>query len=186
MEPQTRRVFEFLLIIFGIGGFTLWFSYAFQNQTIPIPELFFNYSFFLFIISTSAATLIHLYNWRDSINSSESVIFEIVVYRKMTPINALANKLRLSKDEVFEILQKMIINSKIIGQIKEGIFYTTTPRTPFCSICKEQIVDSLRLITCPFCHKPYHKDHIIGYLSDVDESCPNCKRALTLSDLYLD
>jgi len=186
MEPQSRRVIEFILIIGGIGGFALWLSYAFQNQTLPIPALFLHYSFYLFIFAAGAATILHLYNWRDSINNSESIIFEIVIYRKMTPINALANKLRLSKDEVFELLNKMIINNKIIGQIKEGIFYTTTPRTPFCSICKEQITDSLRLITCPFCHKPYHKDHIIGYLSDVDESCPNCKRILTLSDLYLE
>lgn len=186
MDKITARIIELLFGLCSIVGFGIWLIYSFQNQAIPIGSLFLHYGFFLFIGSSFGLILTHLYNWKNTIDSSEDIIYEIVVYRAATPITALANKLGISRDEVFELLQSMIVKSKIVGEIREDIYYSKSVRTPICMLCGDKIEDSLRLIVCPFCRKPFHKDHIIGYIKDKEEACPNCHRILTLAELFLE
>ena len=186
MDKQTLRSVELLLGITAIGMFALWLTYALQNPTITIGHLFLHWYFFVFLSSMILITVLQLLSFRTSINDAERAIFEIIVYRKMTPINAIANRLQISKDNVFEIIQKMIVSYKIIGRIEDGIYHSNSPRTPVCPICKEDILSSLRLITCPICRKPFHKDHLMGYLKDFEEKCPVCKNPITLGDLFID
>jgi hypothetical protein len=186
MDRQSMRAIELLLGITCIGVFGLWLIYAVESPSLSLGSLFLHPNFYIFLGSLVSLIILQMYQWKKSINNAERAIYEIIVYRKMTPINALANKLQISKDSVFEIIQKMILEYKIVGHIENGIYYTNSPRTPVCPICKEDISTSLRLITCPICRKPFHKDHLMAYLEDVEEKCPNCVNTLTLGDLFLE
>ncbi len=185
MDKLNFKTVELILKVTMAVSFILWFFYAWQNPSLPPLNLFLHYSFYIFLISIILFTIIHLNNWRKSVDNAESVIYEIVVYRKETPISTLATKIGVSKDSVYEIIQRMILNSKLIGRIDNGIFYSSRPRKPICPICREEITDSIRLITCPFCRKPFHKDHVLSYIQEVEKKCPSCKNILTLGELYL-
>ncbi|MBD3351494.1 MAG: hypothetical protein GF364_08400 [Candidatus Lokiarchaeota archaeon] len=79
----------------------------------------------------------------------------------------------------------MVSETKLLGNIENYIFRTQNPQKPVCPICGKEIRDDLRLIVCPLCRKPFHKDHLIGCLKEKGERCPNCEQELTLNDLFL-
>ncbi|MHA1821090.1 MAG: RING finger protein [Promethearchaeota archaeon] len=185
-DITNLRIYELMIIFITLGIFGLYINYVFKHQDLPIKYIFLNIYFILFLAGLILSTYLHLYIWKYVAENAESVIYEIIIYRKMTSLNAIAAKLQISKDLVYEIIRDMLKKGKLLGEIRNGIYYSTTPKTPICPICKEEILDSLRLIVCPFCRKPFHKDHLISYLNDVEERCPNCKRILTLADLYID
>jgi len=127
----------------------------------------------------------NLIRWKRKFQNAKDIIYEIILYRKETALPALAFRLSLPLDIVYEIIQSYIKQNKIIGEIKGNIFINYIKKTPVCPICKEEIIDPINLIVCPFCRKPFHKDHLLKFLKEEESICPNCRKSLNLADLYL-
>lgn len=186
MDRLTNRAIVLITGLASIGGFINWFVFAIQNTEITPIMLFQHWSFIFFVISVCLFVGFRVFSWKKTMDNVEDIIYEIVIYRNVTPVNAIARRLGINNDEVYEIIQNMVLSGKIFGYIKDNIYHSHNPKIPICPLCGEDITDPLYLIVCPFCRKPYHKRHILQYLKEKEERCPNCERMLTVADLYDD
>lgn len=184
MDRIMNRAIVLITGLASIGGFINWFIFAINNADVSPSILFRHWSFIVFVLSVALFVGFRLYSWKKTMDNVEDIIFEIVIYRKMTPVNAIARRLAINNDEAYAIIQNMILTGKILGYIKDNIYYSHSPKTPICPLCDKEIDDNLHLIVCPFCRKPYHKKHLMDYLKKKEERCPNCDRVLTIADLY--
>lgn len=94
--------------------------------------------------------------WRDEAEHG----FHIIEENNSEQIKRIApkNKRKILL-EPFEYLEKYTINVEM------------------CMICKLEIRDKQKVITCPFCKSYFHEDHLIEWIA-LNEDCPVCKKTL--------
>lgn len=185
---EISKTEKFLKVISFIG---IWGSFIFLmihlSWGLPsnvlllfiYPELYF---FWVFLIGFG---FLYLKSWKLNIYLAENDIYETIAYRKKTSLKNIAKVKKLNQKTVEAIINRLIQQDKLFGVIKDGLFISERTLTPICVICKKEIEDRLiNLILCPYCKRPFHKDHIIDYLNEMEERCPNCGKVLTLADLF--
>jgi len=180
------KYYQFLFGIGIVGFFVLWLKFIIFNIELQFPYFFISLEFLLFLGFCIGFFLNNIFIWKKSVIYAKDIIYEIILYRKETSLIALSRKLNLSVNIIYEIIMDYIKNNKIIGEIKDNIFFNFSKKIPICPLCNEKIEDPINLLVCPFCRKPFHKNHLLKFMNEVESSCPNCKHSITLKDLYLE
>ncbi len=166
----------FLLLVITVVDFFLRYQ--------PIDRLFLNPFLLLFIIGVICSIILYMLNWKQRITLLERELVYTIGYRQTTSLSELAKAKRKSKDEIAALVKKLFQEGKLSGKIRGEHIILKTGRSPNCLICSGPIQDVLnRLSLCPYCKSPFHKDHLLDYLADVDNKCPQCKHRLETFDL---
>ena len=153
-----------------------------ENPTNPIV-LFFYVEFYFSQLCLVLFVYFYLINWKSKILFAEEDIYETVISRKKTPIERLAVSKSLKPKFVVEIIENLISQNRLSGEIKDGIYSSEFTSAPTCPLCKKPIEDEFIMAFCSYCKRPFHKDHLIDYLNEVKEKCPVCQKTLTLADI---
>ena len=116
---------------------------------------------------------------------SEKLLLETIHYRAYTNILELAKAKRMSVEEVRAFVNHFIEQKKINGEIQGDTIVIKSIRTPNCGICDRPIYEiEVNMLICPFCKRPYHKDHLLEYFNRFEKKCPECKHSLDLKHFY--
>jgi len=185
LSRETRRkVYEYgSATIAGILS-VYWIIHLLLEPPAPYYFAFTFVEFFLFEIFLFLFFYFYIINWKERVERLGRDILQAVIFRLKTPIPAIANKFKLSTDTVKEILYHLIRSGKVKGEVKNEIFFLAERRNPTCHLCDKEIDPIDRLMLCPICRVPFHKDHLIEYINDVAQRCPACKNRLTIGDLF--
>ncbi len=185
LPRQTRRkVYEYVSLIIAAVASILWMIHLALDPPNPYYYAFIFVEFFVFEIFLVFFLYFHGMNWKERVERLSRDILQAVIFRIKTPIPAIANRFKLSGDAVKEILSRLVRSGKIKGEIKNDVFVLAERKSPTCQLCGKEIDIIDRLMLCPFCRVPSHKDHLIEYVNDVAERCPACKNRLTIADLF--
>ncbi len=185
LSRETRRkVYEYTSVIIAAVASILWIIHLALDPPNPYYNAFIFVEFFLFEIFLVLFLYFHGVNWKERVEHLSRDILQTVIFRMKTPIPAIANRFKVSGDAVKEILSRLVRSGKIKGEIKNDIFLLAERKNPTCHLCEKEIDVIDRLMLCPFCRVPFHKDHLIEYVNDVAERCPACKNRLTIADLF--
>ncbi len=180
---KSQKILKKLLLIIAIIVFFIWIIHiSIAPPTNPIyiflfPELY------VFIMCIAGYTYFYLRAWKEKIYFLESDILETIAYRSKTSIKSLASVKKIKERNIRLIIQRLIEQEKLSGIIKDGLFISEVTMIPICSLCNKDITERILMVLCPHCKRPYHKDHIIDYINEVEQKCPNCKNLLELSDI---
>ncbi|MFO8020361.1 MAG: RING-H2 finger protein [Promethearchaeia archaeon] len=178
-----QKVIKIISLIVAILSLGYWIVHVFIQLPENPFEIFIYPEFFLFIIAISVYTFLYLRVWKERIYNLETDIFETIAYRKKTSIKNIARIKNLKERYVRAILERLIKQNKLFGSIKDGLYISDRTMKPSCSLCNKEIEDHLLMVLCPYCKRPFHKDHIIDYINDVETKCPECNTPLNISDI---
>lgn len=185
LSRETRRkVYEYASAIIATIASITWVIHLSLDPPNPYYYAFIFVEFFVFEIFLVLFLYFHGLNWKERVERLSRDILQAVIFRMKTPIPAIANRFKVSGDSVKEILFRLVRSGKIKGEIKNNVFVLAERKNPTCHLCEKEIDVIDRLILCPFCRVPFHKDHLIEYVNDVAERCPACKNRLTIGDLF--
>ncbi len=156
-------------------------SYAFENILMVFNNIF----FYLGMISIITGIVLYLNTWKSKMEVSEKLLLETIHYRAYTNIIELAKAKKMSVKEVKALVSLFIEQKKINGEINGDTIIIKSVRTPNCGICDRPIYEiAVNLLICPFCKRPYHKDHLLEYFHRFEKKCPECAHPLDLKDIY--
>ncbi|MHA1272170.1 MAG: hypothetical protein ACTSQP_05015 [Promethearchaeota archaeon] len=181
---KLQRVIRILSFI-GIWIFTIfWISHVIiELPSLPLLILLFP-EFYLLILCVISYYYFSIKIWKEKILLHENDIYETIAYRKKTSIKNIARVKKISVKTVIRIIERLIQQDKLFGTIKDGLFISEKTMTPICTICNKEIEDRvINMVLCPHCKRPFHKDHIIDYINEMEERCPNCKKTLKIGDI---
>lgn len=153
----------------------------------PPPSVLFLFLFpeiYILVGTLTLYSFLHLRAWKYNVYNVESDVFETIAYRKKTSIKNIAKVKKVKEKMVEQIINRLIEQEKLFGIIKDGLFISDKSAQPICSLCHKNITDSILLVLCPYCKRPFHKDHLIDYLNDVENKCPSCEHLLKLGDIF--
>ncbi len=185
LPRETRRkIYEYVSVILATVAGLVWIIHLAMDPPTPYFFAFIFVEFFLFEIFLVLFLTFHIINWKERVEKLSRDILQAVIFRMNTPVPAIANRFKVSGDAVKEILARLARNGKIKGEIKNDVFHLAERKSPTCHLCEKEIDVIDRLMLCPFCRVPFHKDHLIEYVNDVAERCPACKNRLTIADLF--
>ncbi|TFF93005.1 MAG: hypothetical protein EU544_06540 [Promethearchaeota archaeon] len=142
------------------------------------PELYF------FIGGLVGYYFLYMQGWKAKVYQYENDIYETIAYRKKTSLRNISEIKHIKERLVKEIIERLIAQEKLFGSIKDGLFISERTMRPICAVCNKEIEDlHLNMVLCPHCKRSFHKDHLIDYINEMEEKCPNCKKSLTLADI---
>ncbi len=149
------------------------------REILIYPELY------AFLICQSIYVALYLKSWKVKMADAETDIFETIAYREKTSIKNLSKVKKIKECQVITIIDRFLAQEKLFGIVKDGLFISEKTMSPVCEICKKEITDNFLMSLCPYCKRPFHKDHLIDYLNEMEQKCPNpnCKHTLTLADI---
>lgn len=180
---RWQKIAKVISLILAVLAFGFWCLHV----VIELPEnplLILIYpEFFLFIAMISLNVFLYIRRWKERIYNLETDIFETIAYRKKTSIKNIARIKNLKERYVRAILERLIKQEKLFGVIKDGLYISDRTMKPICSLCNKEVDDYLNLTLCPYCKRPFHKDHIIDYINEVKGKCPECDTPLKISDI---
>lgn len=180
---KRLKISQYVLFFVGISTIIFLFIRLFiENPSDPLA-IFLYLEFYLSLIFVCLFIYLYLINWKSKILFAEEDIYETVVHRKKTPIAKLALSKNLKKTYVVEIIENLITQEKLSGKIIDGIYSSDYTLSPTCPLCHDQIDEDFLMVLCSYCKRPFHKNHLIDYLNEVEEKCPLCKKILTLADI---
>ncbi len=183
-QKQLFRLLEFILIVATVMVGILFLLFLLRNANATVEDTLLDYRFILVLIFLIASAIIHAKGWRMRIEDAKENIVHAVVYRAETPINKLADSYNISTEEARRLLQQLLEEDRLDGEIRGNFFYASLTREPECTLCHQDILNSERFFSCPYCKAPFHKDCFIDYINEVEEICPNCARRVTLVDIF--
>lgn len=156
-----------------------------KSPSNPVLILIFP-EFYVFVGALFAFGYFYLKSWKEKVAKIETDIFETITYREKTSLKNLARVKKIKKSTVESIVQRLIDQERLYGVIKDGLYIAEKIMAPICSLCNNEIDDKLLLVLCPYCKRPFHKDHIIDYINEIEKKCPNpsCKHPLDLADIF--
>ncbi len=185
LSRETRRkIYEYVSATLAVIASVAWIIHLAIEPPTPYYNAFLFVEFFLFEIFLAIFLYFHAMNWKERVERMSRDILQTVIFRMKTPVPAIASRFKLSADSVKEILSRLVRSGKINGEIKNEVFVLAERKNPTCHLCEKEIDVIDRLMLCPFCRVPFHKDHLIEYVNDVAERCPACKNRLTVADLF--
>ena len=180
---KSQRLIKKLLILVVIISFLVWIGHLFIDPP-PNPVIIFIYpELYILLAGLIGYIYYFLREWKVGIYAAESDIIETIAYRSKTSIKSLAKVKKIKERNIKLIIQRLIEQEKLAGIIKDDLFISEVTMVPICSLCNKDITERILMVLCPFCKRPYHKDHIIDYINEMEPKCPNCKRTLELSDI---
>ncbi|MGV9200471.1 MAG: hypothetical protein ACOC44_13215 [Promethearchaeia archaeon] len=180
---KWQRVIKIVSLVVAILSFGYWCLHVFAALPENPFEILIFPEFFLFLIMVIVYTFLYLRIWKEKIYKLETDIFETIAYRKKTSIKNIARIKNLKERYVRAILERLIKQDKLFGMIKDGLYISDRTMKPICSLCNKEIEDHLLMVLCPYCKRPFHKDHIIDYINEVEAKCPECNTPLKISDI---
>ena len=180
---KLQKLIKKILFLIAFFSFIIWIVHL--NIDSPSnPSLIFIYpELYIFLIGVIGYLYYYLREWKVNIYLAESDIMETIAYRSKTSIKSLAKVKKIKERNIKLIIQRLIEQEKLAGIIKDGLFISEVTMVPICSLCNRDITERILMVLCPHCKRPYHKDHIIDYINEIEPKCPNCKRTLDLSDI---
>ncbi len=146
-------------------------------------EIFIYPELYAFLVCIVVFTILYLKAWKLKIATAETDIFETIAYREKTSIKNLAKVKKIKERQVITIIDRLLAQEKLFGIVKDGLFISEKTVLPVCDICKKEITEALLMSLCPYCKRVFHKDHLIDYINEMEQKCPNCKHPLTLADI---
>ena len=180
---KSQKILKDLLIIISFLVFIIWIIHI-SIDSPSVPGYIFLYpELYVFLTCIAGYTFFYIRKWKENIYYVESDILETIAYRSKTSIKSLAKVKKIKERNVKLIIQRLIEQEKLSGIIKDGLFISEVTMVPICSLCNKDITERLLMVLCPHCKRPYHKDHIIDYINEIEQKCPNCKNTLQLSDV---
>lgn len=182
LRPLEKRVKPLSLLIALVFLIILIVRLVITSLQVPL-SLFLFPELYLFWVFLSIYIYLHLRAWKEKIYYAENDIYETIGYRKKTSIKNIARIKDMRENMVEMIIERLIAQEKLFGVIKDGLYMAERTMNPICSLCNKDIEDPLLMVLCPYCKRPFHKDHIIDYLNEMEEKCPNCEVPLKLGDI---
>jgi hypothetical protein len=180
---KTQKKLKPLLILVSLVSFLIWIVHLFIDSPSNPGFIFIYPELYIFLTCLIGYIYLYIRDWKEQIYFAESDLIETIAYRSKTSIKSLANVKKIKESNVKLIIQRLIDQEKLFGIIKDGLFISERTMVPICSLCNKDIKDRFLMVLCPHCKRPYHKDHIIDYINEYEQNCPNCKRFLELADI---
>jgi len=178
-QKRLKLVLLFAILI----SLIIWIAHIYISNPSNVIIILLYPEIYIFWVALFGYCYLYIKSWKERIYYAENDIYETIAYRSKTSIRSISNVKNVSEKDVKSIIQRLINQEKLFGTIKDDLFISERPMTPICSLCNKDITDRLFMFLCPFCKRPYHKDHIIDYINEYKGQCPNCKRHLELSDI---
>ncbi len=184
-EIRTWNIISYGIIVLSIIFMSIWIiqssAYPYEN----ILLIFTNVFFYLGIICVITGVILLLNTWKIKLEISEKLLLETILYRAYTNITELAKAKQMSVKEVRSLVSLFIEQKKINGEINGDTIVIKSVRTPNCGICDRPIYEvAINMLICPYCKRPYHKDHLLEYFHRFEKKCPECAHSLDLKDIY--
>ncbi|MHA1734590.1 MAG: RING finger protein [Promethearchaeota archaeon] len=184
---RTKQLYRLLELVLISAAAVLSFTYilyTLQNLNAPVQDLLLDFRLVLSLVLLVSTTIVHLRGWKMRVVDAKEDLVHMVAYRSETPINVLAERFNLSKGEVSHLIEQLVDEGRLTGEIRGNFFYASLTSEPECALCQKEITTSERFLNCPHCRIPYHKDCLIDYINDVEERCPKCGKRVTLADIF--
>ncbi|HMF32886.1 MAG TPA: hypothetical protein VKK79_15795 [Candidatus Lokiarchaeia archaeon] len=182
---ETRqKIYEYSSLVISLIAAIVWIVRISLFPPIPFILALLAVEFVVLEISLAIFVYFHVAIWKTRIKQLRQDILQAVIFRRKTPVPGLADKFNVSVDSATEVLTYLVQSGQVTGEIKQNVFYLAERKNPTCQLCDQEIEMNDRLLTCPYCHTPFHKDHLIEYINEVKERCPYCQNRLTIADLF--
>jgi len=180
---SLQKKLKFIFLIAVITSLVIWIIHLLIDLPSEVMLILAYPELYIFWGSLVGYAYYHIRSWKEQIVKAERDLLETIAYRKKTSIKNLARVKKIKESYAISIIQRLIEQDRLFGIIKDGLYISEHTMIPICSICNKEIDDRLLMVLCPYCKRPYHKDHIIDYLNEYEGKCPQCKRILELKDI---
>lgn len=182
---KLQKKLRFILLIVVFISLILLILHISLELPSEALLLFIYPEIYIFWASLIGYSYLHIRSWKEKIVKAETDILETIAYRKKTSIKNLAKVKGVKEGYVISIIQRLIDQDRLFGIIKDGLYISEHTMVPICSLCNKEINDRLLMVLTPCCKRPFHKDHLIDYINEYENKCPNpnCKKILELRDI---
>jgi hypothetical protein len=181
---SRRKIGEYVSLAIAIIATIIWVVHISLVPPANFLLALLSVEFVVMEVSIVLFIYFHVIRWKGRVNQLRHDVLQTVLFRLKTPIPGLADKFEVSVDAVTDALSYLLHSEQVAGEIRQNVFYLAKRQNPTCQLCEQEIELNDRLLTCPYCHTPFHKDHLIEYINEVKERCPACQNRLTIADLF--